>query len=130
MKSISYFIAIPLVFAIIFHYLSQKPPLDFGTGTMFDKIAKNYDFVNRALSLNMDRGWRQVLVQEITSQGLLYQQNDHHHQKKKIKILDLATGTADVAIELAEAYNKVQGSKKAGLEVIGIDPSTNMLSCK
>ena len=118
----------------MFHYFYQKPPLDYGTGSMFDKIANNYDFINRALSLNMDRGWRRVLVQEITSQGLLYQHDhmrfDKKKQNKKIKILDLATGTADVAIELAQAYNKIQATNKAGLEVIGMDPSKNMLARK
>ena len=123
-----YVVAVPLVLAILYHYFSQKPPLDFGTGSMFDNIAKNYDFINRALSLNMDRGWRKVMIDEITSGGLLYKKDNH--QWKKIKILDLATGTADVAILLAESYKQIPNVDKATLEVTGVDPSKNMLACK
>jgi SAM-dependent methyltransferase len=126
-RSLYYAIAVPLVLAILFHFLSQKPPLDYGNGFMFDNIAKNYDFINRALSLNMDKGWRKVMIQEVTSDGMLYK--DKHPKNKRIKVLDLATGTADVAIMIAEAYRELNGDKVA-LEVVGVDPSKNMLACE
>jgi demethylmenaquinone methyltransferase / 2-methoxy-6-polyprenyl-1,4-benzoquinol methylase len=55
---------------------------------MFDSIAPRYDFLNRLLSLGIDRKWRKFAVRQIkfTESG---------------KILDVATGTADVALEIA-----------------------------
>ena len=41
------------------------PPSDHGTGSMFDLIATRYDFINRALALNLDMGWRHRLVSEV-----------------------------------------------------------------
>ena len=32
---------------------------------MFDRIAKNYDAANRAISMGMDRGWRRKTVQHL-----------------------------------------------------------------
>jgi demethylmenaquinone methyltransferase / 2-methoxy-6-polyprenyl-1,4-benzoquinol methylase len=73
---------------------------------MFDSIAPKYDFVNRFLSAGIDITWRKKAI------GFL----------KDIapkKILDVATGTADVAI-MAE---KILAPK----EIIGIDISDGML---
>ena len=45
------------------------------------------------------------------------------------KVLDLGTGTADVALAIAKELEKQGGSKNIGKEaVIGLDPSQNMLS--
>src|SRR5690606_3642995 len=61
-------------------------------------------------SLGMDRRWRRALVAAIgpLSEG----EGD--------VVLDLATGTADVAIAIAETYPTVR--------VVGVDPSTEMLA--
>ena len=58
---------------------------DLGTGTMFDRIAPHYDKANDFMSLGLHHGWREALIA-----GLDISSNDN--------ALDLATGTADVAI--------------------------------
>lgn len=104
-------VAIPLT-AIAIHYWLfgnvAPPPPDFGSGDMFNAIAPRYDLVNRVLALNMDVGWRKVMVQQVKERSI-----------ESPKILDLATGTADVALLLADGI--------PGSTVIGVDPSSNML---
>lgn len=55
---------------------------------MFGAIAPRYDFLNRLLSLGIDRRWRKKAVRL-----LKYQEGS--------RILDVATGTGDVALEIA-----------------------------
>lgn len=74
--------------------------------TMFNRIAPYYDLLNRVLSLGIDRSWRTKAI------NLL---KDEH---PKI-ILDVATGTADVALETARLLNPTH--------ITGIDISTQML---
>ena len=74
--------------------------------SMFDKIAFRYDFLNRFLSAGIDVGWRKKALRQLVSL-----------QPKAI--LDVATGTGDVAI-LAD---KILSPKK----ITGIDISTGML---
>lgn len=76
-----------------------------GSGQMFDQIARRYDLLNRLMSFGLDRSWRRKLIQSMPSEG---------------RLLDVATGTADVAIALADAHPQTS--------VIGLDPSTGMLS--
>mmetsp|Transcript_10122 Transcript_10122/g.14999 ORF Transcript_10122/g.14999 Transcript_10122/m.14999 type:complete len:308 (-) Transcript_10122:210-1133(-) len=100
----------------------EPPPIDFGTGEMFDKIASRYDFINRALALNLDMGWRRVMVDEVTDSGELFRKG------KTAKVLDLATGTADVAILIGEkASEYVQEGATAPADILGVDPSNNMI---
>jgi demethylmenaquinone methyltransferase / 2-methoxy-6-polyprenyl-1,4-benzoquinol methylase len=73
---------------------------------MFDDIAFKYDFLNRFLSAGIDIRWRKKAIKQIV--GL--------HPKK---ILDVATGTADVAI-MASGILKPE-------KIIGIDISDGML---
>ena len=77
-----------------------------GSGQMFDSIAHRYDLLNRILSLGLDRRWRRLTAKAL---GL---QAGH-------RVLDLATGTGDLAIEIARAHRDVS--------VVGLDPSVNML---
>lgn len=72
---------------------------------MFDHIAFRYDLMNRLLSFGIDVLWRKKLV------ALLKKDNP------KV-ILDVATGTADVAIRLSQLSPE---------EIIGIDISSEML---
>jgi demethylmenaquinone methyltransferase/2-methoxy-6-polyprenyl-1,4-benzoquinol methylase len=74
--------------------------------TMFDKIAPYYDKLNRILSLGIDILWRKSAVKMIKD-------------IQPAKILDIATGTADLAIEMAEKLKPKQ--------IIGLDISPNML---
>lgn len=57
---------------------------------MFGSIAHRYDFLNHALSLSVDRWWRRTVRRRLAP---LLGEN--------ARILDLCTGTADLAIELA-----------------------------
>lgn len=80
-----------------------------GSGEMFDRIAQRYDLLNRILSLGIDHGWRRRTVRSL---GV-----DAHVRPE---ILDLATGTADLAIAIARAYPSAR--------VRATDPSRNMLA--
>ncbi len=57
--------------------------------SMFNDIAPRYDFLNHFLSLGIDKLWRKTLIKN------LQKENPNH-------ILDLATGTADLAIAEAK----------------------------
>lgn len=74
---------------------------------MFDNIAPKYDFLNRALSLGVDTIWRKQAIAKLK------------HKSPKI-ILDVATGTADLALEAAK---QLQPNK-----IVGIDIADKMLS--
>tara|TARA_R110002096_G_scaffold74101_2_gene175774 strand:+ start:24963 stop:25688 length:726 start_codon:yes stop_codon:yes gene_type:complete len=73
---------------------------------MFDNISHRYDFLNHFLSLNIDKGWRRKVVKTVTEQN-------------PDQILDVATGTADLAIALTKARPK---------KITGIDISAGMLA--
>jgi len=75
--------------------------------TMFDRIAPYYDLLNRLLTLRIDVLWRNKAISKLKDF-----QTD--------KILDIATGTADLAINMAKSLNCTQ--------VIGLDISPNMLA--
>jgi len=89
---------------------------------MFDRIASRYDFINRALALNMDTAWRVEMVNAVTSNGDLFTRTSNDSTRK---ILDLATGTADVAILLG---NSARSTAASPTQVLGVDPSQNMIS--
>jgi len=72
---------------------------------MFDTISKNYDGLNRVISFGLDVSWRKRVV------GIL-------KKKKPDEILDIATGTGDLAISLVHT-----GASK----IIGLDISKGML---
>lgn len=55
---------------------------------MFGKIAPRYDFLNRLLSLGIDRRWRRAAVKKIQA-------------REKSLVLDIATGTGDMILEAA-----------------------------
>jgi len=73
--------------------------------TMFDNIAGKYDFLNHFLSAGIDKLWRKKVVNLIV-------------KEKPTTVLDVATGTADLAIEL---------SRKSKAAITGIDISQGML---
>ena len=88
----------------------QVPQL--GSGQMFDRIAQRYDTVNRLLSLGQDQRWRRRVVRELFGKGAAW-------FGEKPRVLDVATGTGDLAIAIAKAC--------PGASVIGLDPSPGML---
>ena len=85
--------------------VSTSPTL--GSGAMFDQIAHRYDFVNRVLSIGLDKGWRRRTVRAL-------------HLGEQPRVLDLATGTGDLAIDIARMC--------PGASVVGLDPSPKMLA--
>lgn len=76
---------------------------------MFDAIAPAYDFMNRAMTLGIDRWWRRVAVKRVAV----------HVADSPSHILDVATGTGDFAIQL---HKSLQPCK-----VTGIDLSNGMM---
>jgi demethylmenaquinone methyltransferase/2-methoxy-6-polyprenyl-1,4-benzoquinol methylase len=100
---------------------SQLPTL--GSGEMFDRIAARYDFVNRVLSLGLDVRWRRRVVRALgleTRRRLSRGTGSHGALLgEHPRVLDVATGTGDLAIEIARAC--------PGASVIGLDPSAGML---
>ncbi len=73
---------------------------------MFNNIAPYYDLLNRVLSLRMDVTWRRKGIATLKE------------LQPKV-ILDMATGTADVALEIAKQLDPEK--------IIGMDISTEML---
>lgn len=65
-------------------------------GSLFDRIAGTYDRFNHLLSLNIDKSWRRKAVKRLRKAG---------------EVLDVAIGTADLAIEMMrqEKADKVTG---------------------
>lgn len=74
---------------------------------MFDNIAPRYDLLNHTLSMNIDRLWRHRAVKAVRAYA-------------PRRILDVATGTGDLAIQLAR---RIPAS-----EVIAVDISEGMLA--
>jgi demethylmenaquinone methyltransferase/2-methoxy-6-polyprenyl-1,4-benzoquinol methylase len=77
-----------------------------GSGAMFDAIAARYDLLNRLLSFGIDQRWR-----KLTARAL--------ELGPASRVLDLATGTCDLAIRVA--------GHASGVSVVGVDPSERML---
>ena len=73
---------------------------------MFDDIAPRYDFMNRFLSAGIDISWRKKALAEL-------------RDLKPRTMLDVATGTADVAIMAARILKPDK--------IVGIDISSGML---
>lgn len=73
---------------------------------MFDSIARRYDLLNHLLSMNIDRRWRSKVVRMIRHQN-------------PVSILDIATGTGDLAIAAGRAL--------PAAAITGMDLSPEML---
>ncbi len=78
-----------------------------GSGEMFDRIAGRYDRLNRILSVGLDAGWRRA-----AARALDLSPGD--------RVLDLATGTGDLALTVAATW--------PGVEIDATDPSAKMLA--
>ncbi len=73
---------------------------------MFDQIAGRYDMLNRLMSMGIDQSWRRKTVAAMALPA-------------GARVLDLATGTADLALMIARLHPDAQ--------VVGSDPSSRML---
>ena len=74
---------------------------------MFDAIAGRYDFLNHLLSAGIDRRWRARAIRSLRLTGTE-------------RVLDLCTGTADLAIAAARA-------RPAAARIVGVDFAGAML---
>ena len=74
---------------------------------MFDNIAPSYDRLNHIISFNLDRIWRRRVMRIV-------------RRAKATKIMDIATGTGDLAIALAKSIEPAH--------ILGIDLSEEMLT--
>lgn len=74
---------------------------------MFNSIAPRYDFLNRLLSLGIDQRWRKFAVGQIKCAA-------------NGRILDVATGTGDVALTIAARTPE-------SVRIVGVDFSPQMI---
>ncbi|MDD3589291.1 MAG: bifunctional demethylmenaquinone methyltransferase/2-methoxy-6-polyprenyl-1,4-benzoquinol methylase UbiE [Thermoguttaceae bacterium] len=90
---------------------------------LFGEIAPKYDFLNNLLSFGLARRWRRVLVAQTLKRVLRVWDG-----AGRIDILDVATGTGDVIIEIHRQWKK--RSKRmmgANLATVGVDFVPEML---
>lgn len=73
---------------------------------MFDRIAHSYDLLNHSLSLGIDRRWRRKAIDAL---------GKYHPQE----VLDIATGTGDLAIMNAQRNHPAR--------IVGADISEGMM---
>ena len=74
---------------------------------MFDNIAPTYDRLNHIMSLNIDRIWRRRVMRIV-------------RRAKARAIMDVATGTGDLAIAMARSITEAR--------ILGVDLSEEMLA--
>lgn len=74
---------------------------------MFDTISGNYDGLNKVISLGSDVRWRKKVIKMIAA-------------RKPQSILDIATGTGDLALQFADSTNASR--------IVGLDISEGMLT--
>ncbi len=73
---------------------------------MFDHIAPKYDLLNQVLSLGIHKGWRRKTVKKLLA-------------LKPRVVMDVATGTGDLAIEVVKQLSPEK--------VVGVDISEGMM---
>lgn len=103
----------PVPLSLIYEIMSKevKPYQEEGSkkqqvAEMFDNISQRYDLLNHVLSLSIDKGWRRRVVKMVK-------------ERKPELILDVATGTADLAIALGKSHPG---------KITGVDISAGMLA--
>lgn len=77
--------------------------------SMFNRIAKRYDFLNHFLSFGIDRYWRKKLAKNITP-------------KQTFEYLDIASGTGDQLFTVCNHYNNSIS------RAVGVDIAIEMLA--
>ena len=81
-------------------------------GSLFDRIAGRYDFLNHFLSLNIDRRWRRKAVAALHSSA-------SQQPETPVSVLDVAIGTGDLALEIIRQHKADR--------VVGLDLSEQMM---
>ncbi len=87
-------------------YKNENTPKKEQVRQMFDNIAYRYDFLNHFLTAGIDKYWRKKVRKIVVEESTDY-------------ILDVASGTGDLAIELAKLSPKC---------ITGVDISEKMLA--
>lgn len=87
---------------------AENSTLSLSVKNLFNSITDRYDFLNSFLSCGLDRGWRREMVNSMR----FFNTN---------RYLDLATGTADIAVRCAKQY--------PGVSVLATDFALSMLDC-
>lgn len=86
---------------------TEKSPSRSDVWRMFDRIAHRYDLLNRLLSAGQDVRWRNKLAANLPG-------------RSRQRVLDLATGTADVLLSLFRKSNHIEWA-------VGMDMAQRML---
>ena len=79
---------------------------------MFSRIARHYDLMNRLMTFGRDRVWRRYAVEQAIPAS--------SHKGQAGRILDVATGTGELALEVLRQH--------ADLQVVGLDFVPEMLA--
>jgi demethylmenaquinone methyltransferase/2-methoxy-6-polyprenyl-1,4-benzoquinol methylase len=82
-----------------------------GINSMFSKIYLKYDLMNHLMSFNFDKDWREDAANEVII------------EKDKFNVLDVASGTGDLAI----AINKAAQAKHKKVYIYAYDFNADML---
>lgn len=89
--------------------MEQKPQLPAHTVGIFTEVAPKYEFLNALMTAGMDRGWRKAML-SVCESAL---------GRKPERVMDLATGTGDVARMISDRWPTSQ--------VLASDPTAAML---
>lgn len=85
---------------------------------MFDRIAWRYDLMNRIMTLGRDQGWRRFSVEQLNLDSVA--SDPDPHQPQSSLVLDVATGTGDLALEVLR--------QRPDAQVVGLDFVPGMLA--
>jgi demethylmenaquinone methyltransferase / 2-methoxy-6-polyprenyl-1,4-benzoquinol methylase len=84
---------------------------------MFGRIARRYDLMNRLMTFGRDRAWRRYVVAQAIPSSTLSAGTE---EGKVRRILDVATGTGDLALEALRQH--------PGVQAVGLDFVPEMLA--
>jgi demethylmenaquinone methyltransferase/2-methoxy-6-polyprenyl-1,4-benzoquinol methylase len=84
---------------------------------MFGRIARQYDRMNRLMTVGRDRAWRRYAVAQVVARGT---EPELEPEGAARRVLDVATGTGELALEAL--------AQDPTLEVVGLDFSPQMLA--
>jgi len=88
--------------------------------SMFDSIAGDYDALNHIMSLDADKGWRRKAMKQVL---------EGTSSAQDLRILDLACGTGDFSIAIAQRMREIasEEGKPVRGRIDGVDLSEGML---
>jgi demethylmenaquinone methyltransferase/2-methoxy-6-polyprenyl-1,4-benzoquinol methylase len=78
--------------------------------SVFSSVSKKYDLMNDLMSAGLHRVWKDKMIDEI---------NISNSNSNQIKIIDVASGTCDIAIRVAK---KLQPRQNFSIDVVDINP--------